>query len=172
VAGRIKLNLGCGDKILPGFVNVDLADNWSGLAPDVVSDVTRELPFADAYADEVHAYHLLEHVHRWEADDVLREWARVLKPGGEIVLEMPCLDSIIRLYAKALIDGKEPHDRLTILGLYGDPDYRDARMSHRWCYSKRELAGMLYGVGLCDVKDSKPLTHQPLRDMRMTARKP
>jgi hypothetical protein len=48
----IKLNLGCGDKILEGYVNVDMSDNYSKKKPDVEADV-RALPFENEYADEV-----------------------------------------------------------------------------------------------------------------------
>lgn len=35
--------------------------------------------------------HVIEHFWRWEALDVLREWLRVLKPGGVMILECPNL---------------------------------------------------------------------------------
>jgi hypothetical protein len=70
-----------------------------------------------------------------------------------------------------MLEGHVPDRRLTILGLYGDPGYMDERMSHRWCYSRDELAEMLYAIGLVEITYSEPLTHQPKRDMRMTARK-
>ncbi len=44
-ADPIKLNIGCGAKKWPGFVNVDLANNWTDVPPDVVADVTKPLPF-------------------------------------------------------------------------------------------------------------------------------
>lgn len=167
----IKLNLGCGPKLLPGFINCDLSGNWSKVKPDVECDVTKPLPFPDEYADEIHAYHLLEHLNRWEAPDILRDWQRVLKPGGLLVLEMPCLDKIVSLYAHALIDGTAPDQRLTIMGLYGDPGYRNESMMHRWCYSIAELAGGLQALGFVDIEEQPPQTHQPARDMRMIARK-
>ena len=40
-----KLNLGCGDKILPGYVNVDVAASRRGLKPDVLCDLHRLTPF-------------------------------------------------------------------------------------------------------------------------------
>ena len=35
----VKLNLGCGDKILDGYVNVDVANERSGKQPDIICDV-------------------------------------------------------------------------------------------------------------------------------------
>ena len=168
----IKLNLGCGHKLLAGFVNVDLGDNWADKKPDVEADVTKPLPFPDNYADEVHAYHLFENLNRWESPDILADWVRVLKPGGLLVLEMPCLDKIVALYAHAMIDGAAPDPRLTIWGLYGDPRYKNVHMSHKWCYGVAELASMFDAVGLEGFEHKKPQTHQPARDIRVEGRKP
>lgn len=170
--GPIKLNIGCGAKLLKGFVNVDLAGNWCDVPPDVVADVTKPLPFPDNYADELHAYHVLEHFNRWEAPDILRDWMRVLKPGGLLVLELPCLDKIVMIFAHALIEGKEADPRMTMWGLFGDPKYKNEAMCHRWCYSAAELGGGLEILGFVDVEQQMPKTHQPARDMRMIARKP
>lgn len=170
--GAIKLNLGAGHRHLKGFINCDLDGNWSKVQPDVVCDVTKPLPFEHNYADEVHAYHLFEHIQRWEAPEVLRDWIRVLKPGGLLVLELPCFDKIVRHLAVSVIDGAAFDPRLTMWGLYGDPRYKNEAMVHKWCYSVAELAGMLQNAGLVEIEPEEPQTHQPARDMRMTARKP
>lgn len=171
-ASPFKLNLGCGAKLLPGFVNVDLAGNWTSIPPDVVADVTGPLPFPADHADEVHAYHLFEHIDRWRAEEVLAEWVRVLKPGGLLVLEMPCLDKIVRIFAHCIIADQPADPRMTIWGLYGDPKYKNRDMCHKWCYSLNELQSLMMSVGLEQIEADEPKTHQPRRDMRMTARKP
>ncbi len=171
-AGPIKLNIGCGAKKWPGFINVDLANNWADTQPDVVADVTKPLPFADNYADELHAIHLLEHLLRWEAPAILTDWRRVLKPGGLLVLELPCLDKIAALFAHYLIDGRAPDARLTTWGLFGDPKYKTEAMTHRWCYSIGELTAELEGLGFEGVELHDPVYHQKARDMRLEARKP
>jgi hypothetical protein len=61
-----KLNLGCGDKILPGYVNVDVVEARAGMKPDVICDLHDLVPFADASADEILSVHVLEHFWRWE----------------------------------------------------------------------------------------------------------
>jgi predicted SAM-dependent methyltransferase len=172
MAENIKLNVGCGGKLLDGFINIDLDNNWADTKPDVIADVTKPLPFDHNYADEIHAYHLIEHLNRWETPNILNDWVRVLKPGGLLVLECPCLDKIVSIYAHALIEGKTPDPRLTIMGLFGDPGYKNEAMSHRWCYSVAELAAGLEKLGLEDIQEQPPQTHQPRRDMRIVSRKP
>lgn len=168
----VKLNIGCGPKLLPGFVNIDMPGNWAGSTPDIACDLTQPLPLPDNHADEAHAIHVLEHFYRWQAPAILKDWLRVLKPGGLLVLELPCLDKIVGLYAEAMESGRAPNPRLTILGLYGDPAYQNEAMCHRWCYSVDELAGGLELLGFVDVEVGEPQTHQPARDMRVKARKP
>jgi SAM-dependent methyltransferase len=73
-----KLHLGCGTKRLPGYINVDILP---GPAVDHLCDI-RKLDFADETADMIYSCAAIEHVGRREWVDLLREWRRVLKPGG------------------------------------------------------------------------------------------
>ncbi len=72
----LKLNLGCGDRPLDGFVNLDAKDGWrfeDGLGQ-----------YDDASVDAITVSHALMYVpaDRWEF--VFGEFARVLKVGGII----------------------------------------------------------------------------------------
>jgi len=89
----IKLNLGCGDKILADYINVDVAQERSGKQPDVICDVRNLNKFSNDYADEILAVHVIEHFWRWEVVSILKEWVRVLKPNGKLILECPNLKS-------------------------------------------------------------------------------
>lgn len=161
----IKLNLGCGNRHLQGFVNTDLPNNWCKRKPDLEADV-RKLELPTNYADEIHAYHVFEHFYRYESDAILQDWARILKPGGKMVLELPCLDKILALFDYYSREQKDLNYQMTMWGLYGDPGYEDPAMVHRWCYAEAELTDMMENCGLL-VTTHKPETHQPVRDMRL-----
>lgn len=89
------LHIGCGDVILPEpFENLDGRD-LEGV--DHVSSVY-PLPFEDDSFDLVYSSHVLEHFHRKETLNVLKEWVRVLKPDGIIRLSVPSLENIIKIY--------------------------------------------------------------------------
>lgn len=86
-----RLHLGCGRRIIAGYVNIDIEGG------DLQMDI-RKLDFPDSSVAEIYASHVLEHFGRHEFKDVLREWYRVLKPGGCIYLSVPDIDSAIRHY--------------------------------------------------------------------------
>ena len=162
-----RLNIGCGNKKLDGYINCDFHDNYSGILPDVICDI-RELPFPDGFADEVLAVHVLEHFYIWEAEAVVKEWMRVLKPGGKLIIEVPCLDKIIQIFVDFQ---RHPPTNLSMWGLYGDPGYKDERMCHHWCYSVNDLHRLLTESGMKDIELSDAKFHVPMRDMRMEATK-
>ena len=166
----MKLNLGCGDKHLPGYTNVDIVESRRGLRPDVICDIRDLKPFDADSVDEVLAVHVIDHVHRWEVEDVLREWARVLKVGGKIVLETPNLVSACKALLEDPIKGARPgqEGQMTMWPLYGDPSWKDEHMMHKWLYTPRSLAEVMHKVGFTQIKQTPAQykMREP-RDMRL-----
>lgn len=81
----MKLNLGCGKDIKPGWVNIDRKP-YPGV--DLVLDLARgPLPFQIGSIDAILAHDVLEHLHDWET--VVLECARVLRPGGTLEVHVP-----------------------------------------------------------------------------------
>ena len=83
----LKLNLGCGQKSMPGFVNVDKFGN-----PDLKWDLeTLPWPWPDGSASEIHLIHVLEHL--GASSDVfigiMKELYRVSEPGAKIRIVVP-----------------------------------------------------------------------------------
>ena len=79
------------------YLLTDRSDDMLGkvqvpLRPGAIIEVrradARQLEFADGSFDRLIAAHVLEHLERpWE---VLREWHRVVRPGGVLSLLLPC----------------------------------------------------------------------------------
>lgn len=88
---RLRLHLGCGDKRLEGWVNID-GQALPGV--DHVADLRRPLEFRDV--DAVFSEHLLEHLAIGDALALLLEIHRVLCPGGWLRLSTPNLDWVWR----------------------------------------------------------------------------
>lgn len=75
-----NLDIGPGKHRIPGFETLDVV-KWPHV--DHVSDA-RTLPFPDGTFQIVHASHVIEHLPWFEIDAAVREWARVLVPGGAL----------------------------------------------------------------------------------------
>jgi SAM-dependent methyltransferase len=168
----IRLNLGCGDKILPGYVNIDVVDQRAGKKPDIVCDL-HKLTLPDNYADEVMAIHVVEHFWRWEVRDILKEWTRTLKPGGKMILECPNLITACTELLKDPVNAAGVNGNMTMWVFYGDPSWRDPLMCHRWAYTPDSLGALLHEVGLVNIRQ-EPAQYKKRepRDMRIVGEKP
>lgn len=122
--------------------------------------------------DEAVAIHVLEHFYLWEVPTVLAEWQRILKPGGRLVLELPCMDKVFDYIVKARQMGVEDFwAPMTVWALWGDPKYQDPAMCHRWGYTKKMLEQVLTLSGWQAITHEEPRYHLKERDMRVTAQK-
>lgn len=114
-AGVAGLNLGCGQRFHPAWINLDLAP----IDPSIrLWDVTQPLPFADASFPAVYHSHLLEYLPREQTLPFLRECWRVLQSGGILRLAIPNLEAMARLYLHTLEDA-----------WHGEPE---ALAEHQW----------------------------------------
>jgi SAM-dependent methyltransferase len=137
--GRLeRLNLGCGPNAPAGWLNVDGSWNaWLsnhrrlrkalttvGLigkdSPGVqwnvhplVHDLAKPLPFEDNSVSVVYGAHVLEHLYLIDAQRLLSECKRVLRPGGVIRLVVPDLRSMAAGYLKNKNGGNSsPSERI------------------------------------------------------------
>ncbi len=125
------------------------------------------MEIASDSADAVAAIHVLEHFYEWEAFDLLTEWKRILKPGGKMILELPCMDKVFG-YVTRCVQAKEPMQPfMTLMAMYGDPKHKDPAMCHKWGYFTKPLVSLLESVGMREIKVCNPRYHFPFRDMRL-----
>jgi len=97
----LVLDVGCGDgartlaNLPPGSLGLDFAREGLSLAAETVpaarlvqGDMTR-LPLAERSVDAITAYFSVFHVPRDRQPTVYKEFARVLKPGGTLLMTLP-----------------------------------------------------------------------------------
>lgn len=85
------LNIGCGKTRIPHSVGVDCV-KIPGFV-DVVHDLNQlPYPFTASTIDEIHLYHVLEHLH--DSLRVMEELQRILKPGGKVFIRVPHFSSM------------------------------------------------------------------------------
>lgn len=96
IIGEKILDLGCGaNKTVPNAIGVDLIkidDVIETLAgklseADINADVSKELPFDTGTIDTIIARHIFEHL--IDSVTVLREWNRLLRHGGRLIIAVP-----------------------------------------------------------------------------------
>lgn len=130
-----KLNLGSGNSPLEGYCNLDIKDG-NNIYP---------LSLGDGVADEVRASHVLEHFPHGEVETVVKDWARVLKPGGRLKIAVPDFDWIVKAYS----NGHRGDYRLKHYLFGGQVDGDDF---HKTFFNEDELKALLESAGLVDVK--------------------
>jgi len=115
------LNLGCGLRFHPDWVNVDSDSSHPCVQ---VYDLRRGIPLANESFDVVYHSHILEHFQKYRAQAFMQDCYRVLKPGAIIRVAVPDLERIATLYLQALgklLEGKNEwrhHHEWMMLELY------------------------------------------------------
>ena len=93
----LLFNLGCGTKPFENYTGFDLRPRID----NVIYHDVRDFSFLpDGCVEAIVAYDLFEHIKPLEADRVMAEWVRILKPGGQMILKMPDLKFQAVLYLK------------------------------------------------------------------------
>jgi predicted SAM-dependent methyltransferase len=97
IKGKEYLNAGCGPNLKKGFINLDYA--W---LPGVLCwDLLRPLAFPESFFRGIYSEHCLEHLSQQDCLKVLREFRRVLRPGGLLRIAVPDVEIYIDLYRRA-----------------------------------------------------------------------
>jgi predicted SAM-dependent methyltransferase len=90
----LKLHLGCGTVRLEDWVNVDIETSQA----DLTLDITRGLPLPDGSARLIYHEHVMEHITVEEGKACLRDWFRLLEPGGVLRIATPDLAYVVERY--------------------------------------------------------------------------
>jgi predicted SAM-dependent methyltransferase len=162
-----RLNVGCGSVKKEGYLNVDVDPS---VKPDLILSLDETLPFLSGVFERVEAYHVVEHVYPWMALDVLKDFLRILKPGGKLAIECPNIES-----ACSWLSGNPHYDwdsQMGMWAIYGDPNSRNPFYMHKWGYTPVTLSQILREAGFIGVQREPPETHVPSRDFRIVATKP
>lgn len=100
----LTLNVGCGNRTYKEYpvghqcINFDIREYL--IYVDEIGDVRDLSRFNDNHFDYILASDVIEHFKISEVDFILKEWIRVLKPGGTIEFRLPNLEAIATDYIK------------------------------------------------------------------------
>jgi predicted SAM-dependent methyltransferase len=148
--GEVKLHFGCGQRILPGWVNID---GWSFPGIDLETDLRQPLPLSDESCRLIFTEHVFEHVDEEYRVPVLREFLRILRPGGTLRIVVPDCQKFVDAYTRGDISWFE-----TVFG--GSPGGAKGlntvftMHTHRVIDDWDSLSDVLGEVGFSDVERS------------------
>ena len=91
----MKLHLGCYQKKIHGYTNIDIREE---VGPDLVDDVFSLEKIPNDSADLIYACHVLEHARLDQAKKAFLRWNSILKTGGTLRIAVPDLESVFDYY--------------------------------------------------------------------------
>lgn len=154
-AGSRLIEIGGGPYPIEGRLHVDSDPR----AAHVESRASAwALPFDDAYATEIVAIHVLEHVPPPMLVPTLREWHRVLAPGGVAHVHVPNAPQLMDAFQRARLPEKWALMG-AINGMYADPartrspDELTASADHQVMFDWEVLSWALSQAGFSRVED-------------------
>lgn len=137
----MKVNLGCQQQSMDGYINVDIVD-YPGV--DRVADIDDYLPFEANSLTEIYASHVFEHL--TNPIRFLVECWRVLEPLGRLSLVLPDLTCNQAIYSDRMFG--------IITGLGFTPDdmeQYDVHALHRTFWSPGSLLAFVSEFGFVYV---------------------
>ncbi len=129
----VKLNLGAGDTRIDGYTPLDGKDG----------QLIYPLAYDDESVDVIRASHVLEHFPHGQVGDVLRDWVRALKPGGQLRLAVPNFQWIAERY---LAGAPIPVQGYVMGGQVNGADF------HKTIFDEDALREEMQAAGLIQIK--------------------
>jgi predicted SAM-dependent methyltransferase len=149
---EIRLNLGCGGRPLPGYVNVDkdTLEELKARYPidsfpedvDVYQYDIFNLPFSNESVSEIRTDSLIEHLSFKDEPRFFLEAQRVLQPGGIFEFSTPDFEEVVKIWINAKDEWKDFYrddaDAIKEEHWFGQYSYL---LDNRWGY----LTAVIYG---------------------------
>jgi len=149
----LRVEIGSGPFPSPGYVHVDLDRAARHVEHRAAASA---LPFGDSTVEELLAIHILEHVHASALLPTLREWRRVLRPGGYAQIHVPDAATVFAAFLDSPPEAKWtvmiPIFGMTSHVLSGEPGAEDLER-HHVIYDFALLERVLLDAGFDRVED-------------------
>jgi len=140
--GKVYVNLGCGVHTSKEFINIDTVH-----LPHIhyINDIVDLFMLADNSVDLIYASHVIEHIPRSRLIKSLKEWYRVLKPGGVLRFGVPDFDRLIEVYQAS---NKEVGSIINqLMGSEGEYD------AHHSIWNSEYAQALLKKIGFREVRE-------------------
>jgi glycosyltransferase involved in cell wall biosynthesis/ADP-heptose:LPS heptosyltransferase/2-polyprenyl-3-methyl-5-hydroxy-6-metoxy-1,4-benzoquinol methylase len=165
----LRLHLGCGERRLKGYINIDFPPSehtvQASSGADVYSDITK-LNLAGQSVDEIRLHHLFEHFDIATAIALLCKWHQWLKKDGIICIETPDVE-----VSSGLISGKDlsyKQKQSVLRHIFGSHEAPWAIHKDGWYEAK--FKHVLGSLGFKDINFSRSVW-QMTHNITVTAQK-
>lgn len=146
----VRLNLGCADLPIEGFINID-----KSTSPHIKSDLTADILELDKHfepesVDEICFFHGIEHMYPQDIPKTVEMWKSLLKKGGILALVTPDF----KVLAESYLQGDISIDKLNdeFLYSYCQEDW------HKSMHDQESLFTVLANAGFTNIKPINRLT--------------
>lgn len=168
---NLRLHLGCGDELKPGWINVDLSASDSRSPVNCGNEITfinydlriGGLPLDDNSCDIIYSSHFFEHLEYAQGVALMRDCYRMLKPGGMFRVSLPTFKELFRAYLandeeyvrpldlRQLLPDLEPGTETFVDHVnYGVYQYGE----HKCIYDEEKICLLLKKIGFSSVSVS------------------
>lgn len=164
---KIVLNVGCGPNNPAGLNPFFDRETWKevrldidpNVNPDILADITNMPAVASESMDGLWSSHNIEHLYAHQVYQALKEFLRVLKPGGVALITTPDLQAVAQYVAEGKLE--EPYYTSpagpispidTIYGLRTAVAAGNVFMAHKTGFTLQSLAQKMEQVGFKDIK--------------------
>ncbi len=165
----MKLHLGCGQKYMEGYINIDYPSSEHTVQKTSVADEFHnlyELNYKAKSIDEIRLHHVFEHFERMSACAFLASWNSWLKVGGILDIEVPDFEMTIKKNFSLLSSGK--YEGVGLRHIFGSQEASWA--VHYEGYSKNRLKKIVTAFGF-EVLEIKQTTYKRTFNIEIICKK-
>ncbi len=154
----VRLHLGCGERRLPGYINVDFPPADHTVQKKCVADVQANIAglcFPAGSVAEIRSHHVFEHFEFPAALALLSAWHDWLQPGGRLVIETPDFAAAAQRY----LDPASPPDRQAVVLRHVFGSHEAAWAVHRDAWDEAKFNRVLGALGWDSLQFEKATWH-------------
>lgn len=149
----INLHVGCADKKLDGFINIDIRKTD---ATDIVSPAWKIPNIKNLTVKKIYSRHMLEHLDPNDARLTLNHWFNLLRKDGHLNIIVPDIEfhskQLLGITKSKKFDDEIQHSFAGFWGWRDENRGGNKEDAHKWGYTEKSLIKELKNAGFKSIK--------------------